>query len=186
MPAVPTAAPLAPTAPAQKSWIARHKILTFFGAFVVVVLIGFYFLGWPLVKWRFHALFVSSLDEIQHNPAAVARLGEPITVPLLPLPSGRVYTEGDRGEARFDFQVVGPKEKAQAVSAMRMVNSQWGFTQLELEFPDSTRLDLTQTVQQSRGDDTPKFDPNAKQPEVKAPNLPVDITLPDMPGTPSK
>jgi hypothetical protein len=168
---------------APKSWVARHKFLTFLGGLLVVVLVGFYFLGWPLVKWRFHELFLSSLDEIRHNPAAVARLGEPISVPLSPLPSGRVYSEGDHGDARFDFVVVGPKDKAQAVSIMRKVGGQWGFTQLELEFPDRQRLDLGQAIQRG-GNDPPKFDPNAKQPEVKSPELPVDIKLPDLPQPP--
>jgi hypothetical protein len=170
----------------SKSWIARHKFLTLLGVLLLVILVGFYCFGWPLVKWRFHALLLSSLEEIRQNPAAVERLGEPISVPLLPLPSGRVYTEGDRGDARFDFSVVGSKDKAQAVSNMRRVNGQWGFTQLELEFPDKRSLDLLQGIRQKGGDDTPPFDPNAKQPEVKAPDLPVDIKLPDMPAMPKK
>jgi hypothetical protein len=174
------------TPAASKSWIARHKFLTFLGLLLIVILVGFYFLGWPLMKWRFHALFISSLNEIQRNPEAKERLGEPISVPMLPLPSGRVYSDGDRGDARFDFLVVGSKDKAQAVSIMRKVNGQWGFVQLEMEFPDKRRIDLTQSVQQHIGDDTPKFDPNAKQPEVKAPDLPVDIKLPDLPEMPKK
>jgi hypothetical protein len=174
-------------APAQAprgSWIARHKFLTFLGVLLLVFLVGFYFLGWPLVKWRFHAQFIASLDEIKKNPAAIERLGEPITVPLLPMPSGRVYIEGDRGEARFDFSVMGPKNKAQAVSGMRKVNDQWGFTQLELEFPGGEKLNLTGNIKVP--DDTPVFNPNAKQPEVKAPDLPVDIQLPEMPAMPKK
>jgi hypothetical protein len=186
MSTVQNTAPQSQPATATRPWIARHKILTFVALLFVAALTAFYILGWPLVKWRFHALFVSSLDEIRHSQAAVARLGEPIEVPMLPLPAGRVYSEGDRGDARFDFQVVGPKDKAQAVSVMRMVNGQWGFTQLELEFPDKQQLDLAQAIQQRGGDDTPKFNPNAKQPDAKEPNLPVDITLPDLPGTPSK
>jgi hypothetical protein len=174
-----------PPAPSG-SWVARHKILSFLGVLLVVVLVGFYFLGWPLMKWRFHALFVSSIDEIHKSSKAVERLGEPISIPMLPLPSGRVFTEGDRGDARFDFSVVGSKEKAQVVSVMREVNGQWGFTQLDLEFPDKTHLDLTQGIQQQGGDNTPKFDPNAKQADVKAPDLPVDIKLPDMPEMPKK
>src|SRR5215475_2506898 len=90
------------------SWVGRHKFLTFLGVLLVVVLVGFYFLGWPLVKWRFHAQFVASADEIKRSRAAIERLGEPISIPLLPLPSGRVFTEGDRGDARFDFLVEGP------------------------------------------------------------------------------
>ena len=176
-----------PSTPApSRSWIARHKFLTFLGVLLVAIVVGFYFLGWPLMKWRFHAQFVASVDEIRKSPAAVARLGEPISVPMLPLPSGRVYTEGDRGDARFDFVVVGAKDKAQAVSVMRKVNGQWGFTQLELEFPDKKLLDLTKDIRQQGGDDTPKFDPSATQADVKQPDLPVDIKLPDLPEMPKK
>jgi hypothetical protein len=169
----------------QRPWIARHKFLTTIGLLILIVLVGFYFLGWPLVKWRYHKLFNESLAEIQHNPAAVQRLGEPISVPWSPLPSGRVFQEGDRGDARFDFTVLGPKGTAQAVSIMRMIGGKWGFTQLELEFPDKQELHLAQAIDQG-GDDTPKFDPNAKQPDVKAPDLPVDIKLPDLPDVPQK
>jgi hypothetical protein len=172
-----------PSAPApNRSWVGRHKILTFLGVLLVIVLVGFYFLGWPLMKWRFHSQFFASLDEIRKNPAAIERLGEPISIPFLPFPSGRVFTEGDRGDARFDFSVEGPKGKAQAVSSMRKVNGQWGFTQLELEFPDKQKLNLTSTMKAA--DDTPKFDPNAKPADVKAPDLPVDIKLPELPEAP--
>jgi Cytochrome oxidase complex assembly protein 1 len=177
--APPTAAPTA-----RKSWIARHKILTSLAVLVLIILVGFYFLGWPLVKWRFHSLLVSSLDEIRKNPEAVQRLGEPVSIPLMPLPSGRVYTEGDRGDARFDFLVEGPKDKAQAVAVLRMIDGKWGFTQLELEFPDKKTIELSQAIAQHDDNGTPKFDPNAKQPEVAAPNMPVDIKLPDLPEPP--
>ncbi|HZZ28800.1 MAG TPA: cytochrome c oxidase assembly factor Coa1 family protein [Pirellulales bacterium] len=172
--------------PASKPWVARHKLLTIFGLLIVAAVVAFYFLGWPLMKWRFHALFVSSLDEIRKSPVAVQRLGEPISVPVLPFPSGYVSQEGDRGEAKFFFSVVGSKDKAQASSLLRMVNGQWGFTQLVLEFPDKQKLDLATAIQERAGNDTPKFDPNAKPPDVKAPNLPVDITLPDIPGSGQK
>ncbi len=69
---------------------------------------------------------------------------------------------------------------------MRKVNGQWGFTQLELEFPDKTRIQLAQSIKQPGGNETPKFDPNAKQVDVQAPDLPVDIKLPDMPEMPKK
>jgi Cytochrome oxidase complex assembly protein 1 len=176
---------LLPPAP-PKSWVARHKILTFLSLLLVVVLVGFYFLGWPLVKWRFHALFVSSVDEIHKNPAAAERLGEPISVPLLPLPFGNISAEGNNSTARFYFSVVGSKDKAQVVSMLRQIDGQWGFTQLELQFPDKTHMELSQSIQQPGGNETPKFDPNAKQADVQAPDLPVDIKLPDMPEMPKK
>lgn len=176
----------APAPAAKKSWVGRHKILTSLGILIIAGAVAFYFLGWPLMKWRFHALFVSSLNEIRKNPTAVQRLGEPISVPLVPFPSGDVFREGDRGEAKFFFSVTGPKDKAQASSLLRMIDGQWGFTQLELEFPDHQKLDLTRGIQQAGGDDTPKFDPNAKQSSAKAPNLPVDISLPDIPGEQKK
>jgi hypothetical protein len=173
------------TPAASKSWIARHKFLTFLGLLLIVILVVFYFLGWPLVKLRFHSQYVMALNEIRSNPAVVERLGQPIET-VRPFPGGSVTVDGDRGEAMFYFDVAGPKGTANVSVKSRLLQSQWGFTQLELEFPDKQRLDLAQNAKQHSGDDTPKFDPNAKQPEVKAPDLPVDIKLPDLPEMPKK
>src|SRR4051794_33257186 len=170
----------------HRSWLARHKFLTALGVLVVLLVVAFFVWGWPLVQWRFHSLFAKSLDEIRSSPAAIERLGEPIKVPLLPLPAGRVHSDNNSGEARFDFTVVGPKDKADVESQMRMVNGEWGFAALKLKFSDKV-IDLAQAIQQRDGNGLPPFDPYAKQPEIKQPDLPRDISLPkDLPSQPQK
>jgi len=180
-------APSQPPASAEhRSWIARHKILTMLGVLLVAAIVAGYIFAWPLLKWRFHALLATSLGEIQHSSAAVEKLGEPISIPLQPWPSGRVNSDGKKGDARFDFVVRGSKGKADAVAQLRMTNGQWGFTELKLTCEDKTPIDLLPAVQQRDGNDTPKFDPNATQSEVKAQNMSIDIAIPDLPAEPSK
>jgi len=195
---MPTTAQKAPSQPSasvpQRSWIARHKILTTLGVLLVAAIVAGYIFAWPLLKWRFHALLATSLAEIQHSPAAVEKLGEPISIPLQPWPSGRVNSDGKKGEARFDFVVEGSKlsddkksnRRADAVAQLRMTDGQWGYTELKLTCEDKTPIDLLPAVQARNGNDTPKFDPNATQSEVKAPNMSIDIAIPDLPAEPGK
>jgi hypothetical protein len=155
------------------------------GVLLVIFAVGFYFLGWPLVKLRFHSQYVMALDEIRGNHEVVERLGQPVD-PVRPFPGGSVTTDGNRGEAMFYFDVAGPKGVAKVSTKSRLLEGKWGFTQLELEFPDGKRLQLAQNSRQNTNDDTPKFDPTATQADVKQPDLPVDIKLPDLPEMPKK
>jgi hypothetical protein len=177
-----------PASAQRRSWIARHKILTTLGVFLVAAIVAGYIFAWPLLKWRFHALLATSLAEIQHSPDAVERLGEPINIPLRPWPSGRVHSDGKKGDARFDFVVTGPKGKADAVAQLRMTDGQWGYTELKLTCEDKTPIDLLPAVQARNGNDVPKFDPSAKQPDVKMPDMPVniDINVDQLPSEPGK
>ena len=174
--------------PKRRSWIARHKILTVLAVLLVAALAAGYVLAWPLLKWRFHALLATSLEEIQHSPLAIERLGEPISIPLQPWPSGRVHSDGKKGDARFDFVVTGPKGKADAVAQLRMTDGQWGFTELKLTSDDKKPLDLLPGAQARGGIDVPQFDPGAKQPDAKMPDMPVniDININDLPAEPGK
>jgi len=178
-----------PAPPPTRSWIARHKVLTALAILLVAVLVAGYVLAWPLLKWRFHALLATSLAEIQHSPAAIEKLGEPISIPLQPWPSGRVHSDGKKGDARFDFVVEGSsKRKADAVAQLRMTDGQWGFTELKLTCDDKTSIDLLPAIQARGGNDVPQFDPGVKQPDVKMPDMPVniDININDLPAEPRK
>ncbi len=170
-----------PTPAPSKSWMARHKILTFLSVLLIVVLVGFYFLGWPLLRPRFHSQYIAALVEIRQSPEVRERLGEPIE-PVRFLPSGDLTDNA----AKLTFEVRGPKDEAAVNAYSRLIDGRWGFATLELQFQKGPSIDLAQAIQQREGSDTPKYDPNAKQAEVKAPDLPVDIKLPDMPEMPKK
>jgi hypothetical protein len=178
-----------PAAVPHRSWVARHKFLTTLFVLFILVAVGGYIFGWPLVKWRFHRLLIDSLAEIQQSPEVKEKLGEPISLPWSPMPSGRVDVadDGKRGDAQFYFTVVGPKGTADAESTMRMLDGKWGYTRLILKFANQPPFDLTQAIQQRDGDEMPKFDPNAKQVEMKPPDLNVDVSIPqDLPAEPKK
>jgi len=165
----------APAQAPQGSWIGRHKFLTFLVLFIVIAFVGGVVAGWPYLKPRFHSQYSAALDEIRQSPEAKERLGEPIQ-PTRFLPSGDITDN----TAKLTFEVTGPKDTAAVNAFSRLIDGQWGFAVLELQFKNGQRISL------AHADDTPKFDPNAKQPEVKAPDMPVDIQLPEMPPMPKK
>ncbi len=170
-------------ASAKKSWLGRHKISAVLLLLLAVVLVGVYVIGWPLMKLRFHSQYQAAVDAIRKSPKVAERIGQPID-PVRLFPGGGVHTEGDRGEAFFFFDVAGPKGTAKVSVKSRLMQGQWSFSQLDLEFPDKEHLDIAQET--ISGDDTPKFDPNAKQSEAQQPDMPVDIALPDLPPEPGK
>lgn len=166
---------------ARRSWWGRNWKWAAPLLVLLAIVIGGLVYVWPLIWPRFHPLYALSLEEIRKNPTVNEKLGEPIS-PVRPFPHGSITTEGDRGEASFNFEVSGPKGTATVSSKSRLLQGEWGFTQLELTFADNERVDIAKTIQQRAGDDTPIFDPNAPQPEVKLPDLPKDISIDLPPG----
>jgi hypothetical protein len=164
-----------PSAPAaQRGWYRRNwKWATPLLVLLAIVGGGLVY-AWPLIRPWFHEQYAASLAEIRKSPAVIEKLGEPIST-VRPFPAGSITVTGDRGDANFNFDVKGPKGTAQVSSKSRLMQGQWGFSQLELTFEDNQRIDLAKAILDREGDDTPKFDPNAKQPEMQKPNLPRDI-----------
>jgi hypothetical protein len=181
MSSVQSSAPKAGAGQPQRSWVARHKVLTAFGIVLVILLVGFYFLGWPLMKLRFHSQYSAALDKVRTNPEAIEKLGEPIE-PVRPFPGGSAQDDGATGTAQIYFPVKGPKTTGDISVYSRMMQGKWDFTTLKLALADRTEIDLLK----GRQGDVPAFDPNAKQPDVAPPNLPLNIDLPEIPVEPKK
>ena len=158
----------------KRGWWGRNWKWAAPLALLVLVVGGGLIVAWPIIAPRFHERYQLSLSEIQKSPAVVEKLGEPV-VASRPFPGGSITKDGDRGEASFNFDVEGPKGKASVSSKSRFMLGQWGFTQLELTFADNQRIDLANAIQAREGDDTPKFNPNEKAPEVAEPDLPKNI-----------
>ncbi|MCC7085523.1 MAG: hypothetical protein IT427_11000 [Pirellulales bacterium] len=150
-------------------WVAPLLVL------LVIIGVGLV-LAWPILQPWFHERYAASLKEIRESPQVIEKLGEPIE-PTRILPGGSITMQGDRGEASFNFDVKGPKGTAKVSSRSRYMDGRWDFNQLELTFDDNSRLDLTKAIFAREGDDTPKFDPYAKQPEMPKPNLPRNIEI---------
>lgn len=171
---VPAASP--PASNSNRSWLGRHKILAILILLLTIVLVGGYVLALPYLKPLLHSRYAAALEEIRKSPVARERLGEPIR-PVRIFPSGD-FTETT---AKLTFEVEGPKERAEVAAFSRMIDGEWGnFTTLELKFKNGDRLELAQ------GSDIPKWDPNAKRPEVKEPDMPPNVELPSFSPDPEK
>ena len=176
-----TTAPRAAATPPQRSWVARHKILTGLGVLLVILLVGFYFLGWPLMKLRFHPQYTAALELVTKNPEVIEKLGSPVEA-VRPFPGGSAQDNGKNGTAQIYFAVQGPKGAGDVSVNSRMLEGQWDFSTVKVALADHTEIDLLK----GQPGDVQAFDPNAKAIEVAPPNLPLDINIPDVPQEPAK
>ncbi len=174
VPAQPSAAA------ARKSWIGRHKLLTILIVIVLALIIGGFVVAWPQLQLRLSKQYAAAFEAVHSSPKVIERIGEPVQMVLFSL-SG---SNGDR-ESRIRFEVEGPKGRAKVFAFSRPIQGQWAISQLQVDFSDKVRIDLAQNLA-GASDDTPKFDPNAKQPDLKEPDLPLDVKLPDLPAEPHK
>jgi len=163
----------------QRSWLRQHKLLVVSSVLILLVVAGFFVWGWPLVRLRFDSQYRAALNAVQNSPAVVEVVGQPIDA-ARPFPGGNVHTEGDRGEAYFYFDVAGPKGTAKVSAKSRRMMGQWTFTQVEVEFENKKKIDISGEINAGQ-DDVPRFDPNAKQSAAKEPDMPIEIKLPDLP-----
>ena len=167
--------------PVPRSWWSRNwKWATPLAVLMVVIFVGL-IVAWPVLRPRAHPQYWAALEEIRRSSRAAEKLGHPIQ-PVRWLPSGDLTAT----TAKLNFEVAGPKGKAQVATLSRLIDDRWGFTTLELTFGDGERVDLAPAIAQREGNDTPKFDPNAPQPQGQMPDLPVDIDLGELPDTPQK
>ncbi len=163
----------------RKPWFARHKIFSGMGLLLLALIVGGAIWAWPLWRFYFHGQYKAALAYIRTSPQVVERLGEPIRAVRV-FPSGRF--DGDTLGLRFAVQ--GPKAQAEIDSISRLFDGQWDFQTLDVRFPDKSTLKLADDIHHRQGEDTPAFDPNAKAPTVKQPDLPIniDVKLPPEPG----
>jgi hypothetical protein len=168
-----------PTTPvARRGWYRRNwKWVTPLLVLLVVVGGGLIYF-WPIITPRFHPQYAATLAEIRKNPKAIELLGEPIE-PVRLFPAGIISNESG-GQAVFYFDVHGPKlepnQPAGITSKSRMHHGEWSLTAVVLKLKsDQPAVDLMKSSQQPVNDDTPPFDPYAKQPEMPKPNLPRNI-----------
>lgn len=167
------------TAP-PRSWVGRHKFVTTFLLIVVVLVVLTYIFGWPLMQYYFHSQYQAALDAVRKNPKVTERLGEPIET-VRPFPAG--MPDGDT--LGIIFSIRGPKGEADVQTRSRKFDGKWAFQILDVNFADGTKVDIAKEMFDEGGNDTPKFDPNAKTPDnVKVPDLPPDIVLPMLPENP--
>jgi hypothetical protein len=119
---------------------------------------------------------------VQEDPRVIERLGQPIS-DVSWVPIGELNVEGDKGQARLDFDVAGPKGRAHVHYQARQLAGKWGFSQLEVTFAPGDRISLRVDA----GDEAPPFEgpkPDATKPEGNAPAPEINLLTPpdDAPG----
>ena len=97
-----------------------------------------------------------ALEQVQSDPKVIQRLGKPIDDTWRV--GGDVFTEGDRGEANLNFEVLGPQGKGRVRTQARRIDGQWGLTTLEVTFDDGQRISL-ETKAGEGLDDAPAWSP---------------------------
>lgn len=100
-----------------------------------------------------------ALEQVRTNPKVIESLGEPIQE-VGWFPSGSVEIENDRGDARFDFDIAGPKGKGHVRTQARRIAGKWGLTTLEVTGPDGQRVPLETAPAEAGGmEDAPRWKP---------------------------
>jgi hypothetical protein len=137
----------------RRGWLARNWIW-----FVPTMLLGLVVLCGGCCVGIFGAVFgvlkssepyQMAFQRVQNDPQVTGQLGEPIEQSGW-FPSGQISVRNDRGDARFDFDVAGPKGKAHVHAEARRTASRWGLTRLEVTPESGQRIVLD--VSADRGD----------------------------------
>jgi|SRR5882672_956428 len=130
--------------PSRKSWLDRHagwKIPL--GCLVVVILLaGFFGAIFTVVSFSFHKsdVFREAIARAEQNPQVARRIGTPLQSGLLP--QGHIEVSGSEGTAQMAIPVTGPHGKATINLDARKVAGVWQFRTLQVQFEDSTSVNL--------------------------------------------
>jgi hypothetical protein len=123
------------------------------------------------------AAYQTALQEVGLSLLLQEKIGSPI-VNSSWLPSGEIEDHGERGEARFNFEVRGPQGTAEIQTKLRKLGGTWSPTALDVKLPgEVVNTSLMKEVLARNPDDRPKFDPNSQSQQKVEINLPPPADL---------
>jgi hypothetical protein len=146
----------------RRGWLARNWIwlvpttLVGLGLFCSGACVGIYAAVFGVLKSS--APYQMALERVQSEPQLIRRLGEPIEG-VGWFPSGEVNDENDRGDARLDLDVAGPKGKAHVHAEARRIAGHWGLTRVEVTPDGGPRIVLDLSKDEEAGGEAPLFRP---------------------------
>jgi hypothetical protein len=119
-----------------------------------------------------------ALAKVQKDTAVIAEVGEPIQDVFWPLPSAQ--DDRDRGEARMDFAVTGPKGKAHVHAEARRIADKWGLTRVEVTPVGGKRI-LLELGEESGLDAALPFQPSSPATDQKSDEPPpkMEFQIPE-------
>lgn len=149
-----------PEAP-QRGWFARNWIWVVPLAILLPILIcagcctGLFGFGVGALKQT--EPYQEALATVQNDPQVQEELGTPIEDDTW-VPAGDFNMTDDQGEARFDFQVKGPKGGAHVRTESRMIGGQWHVIELIVTI-DATGERIVVDTGEGEGDEAPLWEP---------------------------
>jgi len=150
----------------RRGWLARNWRWLVPGTLLVLIVLGLLLAGITYArvfgKLKSSQPYKMALERVQNHPKVIQRLGQPVKDDDW-FPSGEVFIEGDRGEARLFFHVAGPRGRAQVSTWGKRMEGKWALVQLAITLEDKTRVDLGGV-----GDETLEEAPPWKPPEDAA------------------
>lgn len=103
--------------------------------------------------------FKIALELVQKDPQVAEELGGPIVVLFWPPPSRVANIDGDRGDAKLNFDVSGDKGTAHVEVDARMLEGKWGLSNLVVIVDKDGRRISVNTTESSPYDEAPLFKP---------------------------
>ncbi len=174
-----------PPQPLPRSWLGRNWW------FVPVSLLGLILLAGGLGYLYVQSLkqtepYQNALAEVKKSPQAMQKLGDSIEDATW-IPQGSIeIKDDDRGEAKYHFDVKGPKGTGRVSTHSRKIDGKWGLLELTVTLLNDEKIDVMKDVKLPEDGGAPKFDPG-KQPESKSDGLQppgkIDIKIPGLPET---
>lgn len=102
--------------------------------------------------------YAQALAAVQEDPQVREAIGEPIEDATW-FPTGEINFVNDQGEARFDFDVKGPKGRAHVRTESRMIDGVWSMVELIVTI-DATGERIGLDAPEAEGvDDAPLWEP---------------------------
>lgn len=179
----PSLQPQPEGAPQPKSRFKTCLVVTLLVAVIGIVLcagVGAVFFTFGVRSIKNMAPYKMSLEQAEKSPQVIQRLGEPIEDDTW-LPQFQVNVHNNQGSATVYFQVKGPKGRAHVHSKARLIDGDWGLTELTVTFADGQRVELETGTSGNQEEEAPKWVPpstGAKAPEEAPPPPEIDLKLP--------
>jgi uncharacterized membrane protein len=107
--------------------------------------------------------FQKALETVQKDPQVVQALGQPIDDASL-LPGGDENKQADRGEARWWFDVRGPKGRAHVYAQAACMGNRWSLNVLEVTPDNGQKIKPNLDADAGGSDDAPKWSPPTPSP----------------------
>ncbi|MBN2580395.1 MAG: hypothetical protein JXB10_15535 [Pirellulales bacterium] len=137
-------------------------------------------IGYVAMKMKGLEPYAVSLQKVLMDPQIKEAIGEPIELDSI-LPSGQYHEEGESGEAKYYWDVKGPKGKAKIEMQARKMGGKWALVVLTATLEDGKKIDLLEgeKIENEAEPFNPQAEGEEKKPDTGPPPPNVNQPLPE-------